>query len=57
MDIKDLSTLHRFLGAVEGVALKLPEDVQGLLYGYIEVVDGILDKEEKAVTSDAVIRI
>ena len=52
MDMKDINILHRFVGAVEGVAVTLPEDAQSLLYDYIEVVDGILDKEEKAVRSD-----
>lgn len=52
MDIKDIYTLHRFVGAVQGVAVTLPDDAQGLLYDYIEVVDGILDKEEKAVMGE-----
>lgn len=52
MDIKDIYILHRFVGAVQGVAVTLPEDAQGLLCDYIEVVDGILDKEEKAVLGE-----
>lgn len=52
MDIKDIYTLHRFVGAVEGVAVTLPDDAQSLLYDYIEVVDAILDKEEKAVMGE-----
>ena len=46
MDIKDLNILHRFVGAVEGVVISLPSEIQGMIYDYIEVVDGILDKEE-----------
>ena len=52
MELKDIYTLHRFVGAVEGVTVTLPEDAQGLLYDYIEVVDAILDKEEKAVMGE-----
>ena len=51
-DIKDLNILHRFVGAVEGVVISLPSEIQGMLYDYIEVVDGILDKEEKEVRND-----
>ena len=47
MDIKDINLLHRFVGAVEGVALVLPESAQSLIYDYLEVVNGILDKEEQ----------
>lgn len=47
MDMKDINLLHRFVGVVEAVALKLPDDVQSLLNGYIEAVDAILNKEEK----------
>lgn len=47
MEIQDLNLLHRFVGAVEGVALTLPEDAKSMIYDYIEVVDAILDKEEK----------
>ena len=47
MESKDISTIRRFMGVVEGVAASLPDDVQTLIYGYIEVVDEILDAEEK----------
>lgn len=47
MNAKDISTIHRFLGVLEGVALALPENAQSLVLYYIEVVDNILDKEEK----------
>lgn len=49
MDIKDIYILHRFVGAVEGVAVTLPDEIKGMIYDYIEVVDAILDREEKAV--------
>lgn len=52
MELKDIYTLHRFVGAVEGVAVILPEDAQSLLHDYIKVVDAILDKEEKAVMGE-----
>ena len=47
MDTKDINLLHRFVGAVEGVALTLPESAQSLIYDYLEVVNAILDREEK----------
>lgn len=47
MDMKDIGILHRFVGAVEGIAALLPDDAQSLLFDYIKVVDGILDREEK----------
>ena len=47
MDAKDISTIRRFLGAVEGISMALPSDTQSFLYDYIEVVDSILNKEEK----------
>lgn len=47
MNLKDISTIRRFLGFIEGAAVSLPEDAQTLAYNYIEVVDEILDKEEK----------
>lgn len=46
MDMKDINLLHRFVGVVEAVVLGLSDDEQSLLYGYIEAVDEILDKEE-----------
>ena len=47
MDIKDISTIRRFLGVVEGVAVSLPSDTQTILFDYVEMVDEILDAEEK----------
>lgn len=52
MELKDLNILHRFVGAVEGVVISLPSEIQGMLYDYIEMVDGILDKEEKVVLGE-----
>lgn len=47
MTLQNISTIRRFLGVVEGVAISLPEEAQQLLFDYIEVVDNILDREEK----------
>lgn len=47
MDIKDISTIRRFLGVVEGVAVSMPGDTQTILYDYVEMVDEILNQEEK----------
>ena len=47
MTPQDISNIRRFMGTVEGVAISLPGPVQSLIYEYIEVVDAILDREEK----------
>ena len=47
MTAKDISNIRRFIGAVEGVATSLPVQAQTLIYDYIEVIDAILDREEK----------
>ena len=48
MNAKDISTIRRFLGVVEGVSMALPSDTQSLLHDYMEeVVDSILNKEEE----------
>jgi hypothetical protein len=47
MTPKDISNIRRFMGAVEGVVISLPGHAQGLIHKYIEVVDAILDREEK----------
>lgn len=47
MTLQDISNIRRFIGVVEGVTISLPEQAQSLIYNYIEVVDSILDKEEK----------
>ena len=46
MTPKDISTIRRFMGAVEGVAESLCEGARSLLYDYMAVVDDILDREE-----------
>ncbi len=48
MKSKDIFAIRRFMGAVEGVAIGLPEQAQALLFDYLEVVDGILDREDGA---------
>jgi hypothetical protein len=35
------------LGVIEGVVISLPQDTQTMIYNYLEVVDEILDAEEK----------
>ncbi len=47
MTLHDISNIRRFIGMVEGVTFSLPEQAQSLIYDYIEVVDAILDREEK----------
>ena len=47
MNLTDISTMRRFIGMIEGVAVGLPDSTQILIFDYIEVVDKILDREEK----------
>jgi hypothetical protein len=47
MTAQDISIIRRFIGVVEGVSISLPEHAQSLIYDYIEVMDAILDREEK----------
>ena len=47
MTLKEISNIRRFIGVVEGVTISLPEQAQTLIYDYIEVVDAILEREEK----------
>ena len=47
MTAKDISNIRRFIGVVEGATTSLPELAQTLIYDYIEVIDAILDREEK----------
>jgi hypothetical protein len=47
MTLRDISNIRRFIGVVEGVTISLPERAQSLIYDYIEVMDAILDREEK----------
>ena len=47
MTLQDISNIRRFIGVVEGITISMPEQTQSLIYDYIEVVDAILDREEK----------
>ncbi len=47
MNIKDISTIKRFLGVIEGVAVSLPKSTNRMVFDYIETIDYILDEEEK----------
>lgn len=47
MTAKDISYIRRFMGVVEGVAVYLPDQAQSLLYDCMEVVEGIIQQEEK----------
>jgi hypothetical protein len=47
MTAQAISTIRRFIGVVEGVAISLPDQAQSLVYDYIKVVDEILNREEK----------
>lgn len=47
MTAQDISNIRRFIGVVEGITISLPERTQALIYDYIEVIDAILDREEK----------
>ena len=47
MTAKDISTIRRFLGVIEGVTASLPSDTQSMIYDYIGVVDAIIDREEE----------
>ena len=53
MTLQDISNVRRFIGVVEGVTISLPEQTQSLIYDYIEVIDAILDREEKGGKADA----
>lgn len=45
MDKQDIFYITRFLGVVEGASESLPEGAKSMIYDYIAVIDGILDKE------------
>ena len=47
MNAKDISTIRRFLGIVEGITISLPDQAQSLIYDNMALVDDILDREEK----------
>lgn len=47
MNTKDISTIRRFLGVVEGVVVSMPKEMQLLIYDHLEKVEAIMDREEK----------
>ena len=49
MNLKDISTIRRILGFIEGVAISLPKDTQSAIYDYLGVADSILNNEEGQV--------
>ena len=48
MTDKDISTMHRMLGKIEGVAFVVTDKVATPLFDAIEVIDCILEREEGA---------
>lgn len=46
MNAKDISTIRRFIGVVEGVSSACPNSAQSLIFDYILIVDKILEEEE-----------
>lgn len=49
MTLKDKSTINRKLGNVEAVAMCIEDDaVSNLLFDAVEIIDGIISKEEGA---------
>ena len=53
MTTKDILTMHRFLGIIEGITLSLPDNTQSLIYDALAVVDGILNREEEQMKGGA----
>lgn len=47
VNTKDISTIRRFLGVVEGVVVSMPKEMQLLIYDHLEKVEAIMDREEK----------
>ena len=47
MTLKDKETIQRMLGKIEGVAFVVEERIASPLLDAIEVIDCILDREEK----------
>ena len=49
MTLKDKSTINRKLGNIEAVAMCVEDDaVSALLFDAVEIIDGIISKEEGA---------
>ena len=46
MTIKDISTIHRMLGKIEGVAFVVDDKIATPLLDAIEVIDCVLNREE-----------
>ena len=42
----EVSVIHRMLGQIEGVAFTLEDESAGIVFGAIEVIDGILGKKK-----------
>lgn len=47
LTLKDKSTIQRMLGIIEGVSFILEDKFAAPLVNAIEVIDSILDKEDK----------
>ena len=47
MTDKDISTIHRMLGKIEGVAFGVDDKIAAPLLDAVEVIDCILIKEEE----------
>lgn len=48
MTLKDISTIRRMLGKIEGVAFVVSDKAATPLLDAIEVIDCVLDREEDA---------
>ena len=46
MKLKDKSTIQRMLGWIEGISAGLDDKFSGFLLDAVEVIDGIIDREE-----------
>lgn len=47
LSIKDLSTIQRMLGKIEGLAFAVEDKIATPLLDAVEVIDCILEKEDK----------
>ena len=47
LTLKDKYTIQRMLGKIEGVAFTVEDNFAAPLFDAIEVIDSILDKEDK----------
>ncbi len=52
MTTKDIITIQRSLGIIEGAACQLPQLAQSLVYGAVEVITGIIDLEQGEVKNE-----